>query len=108
VAHIDLKDESFSVVIQKTGAEPVTVAVDLLETRLMFEDMEKRFPLERRDGLVYASRDFLRAAANELKEMGVTDATPTMAFQLWSRLGEVAEAVKKNTNEGSESDGSTG
>lgn len=97
MAQIDLKPESFQVAFKRDGVERVA-DLDVLDVRLMFEDMERKHTLERRDGNVYATRAFLSEVASELQKMGVDGATVSEAFQVWTRLSSVIEAIKKNTN----------
>ncbi|MFN4768939.1 MAG: hypothetical protein ACK5JL_02775 [Candidatus Kapaibacterium sp.] len=97
MAQIDLTSESFSVSYKRDGQER-NATLDVLEMRLVFEDLERKHALERRDGQVYATRAFLSDVASELQKMGVDGATVSEAFQIWTKLGSVIEAIKKNTN----------
>lgn len=106
MAPIELKDESFPVLLRRNGQEHY-VQLDLLETRLMFEDLEGKHSLRKENGKVYATREFLSEVASHLQEKGITEATPTMAYQLWTRMNEVYDAIKKNMLEESKSGGSS-
>lgn len=97
MAQIDLTPESFSVSYKRDGQERHAV-LDVLEMRLLFEDLEAKHTLARRDGKVYATRAFLADAASELQKIGIEGATVSEAFQIWTNLGNVVESIKKNTN----------
>jgi hypothetical protein len=96
---IEVRDDSIEVLIKRQSEPPNSVAVDLLELRMLVEELEAKHPMKREKGMVYATREFLRDLATQLKEIGVEGATPSMAFQLWSKLSEAVEALKKNTLE---------
>jgi hypothetical protein len=93
---LELSDESVQLVVKRGGAEGEPISVDLLEARLLCEELEAKHKLETRDGMMHATREFLRDLAAGLNEMGI-DATPSIAAQLWTRLASVIEDLKKNT-----------
>ena len=97
MAQIDLTSDSFSVAYKRDGQER-TAFLDVLEMRLLCDELEARHTLERKNGQVYATRAFLADVASELSKMGVEGATVYEAFQIWSKLGTVIEAIKKNTS----------
>lgn len=104
---LELQDDSIAVVVKRGDVESKPYAVDLLELRLLVEELEEKHQLPIVDGRVQASRAFLRELAEGLQSMGVGDATPTVAAKLWQRLSEVVDALKKNTLEDAASLSST-
>lgn len=97
---IELEDaDGLEIVIKKTGQQPVTVTVDLLELRMVVEAVENRYELEEKDGMVLSTRPFLKELADEISDLiGVEDISISMAFALWSKLGTVLTDLKKNTD----------
>ena len=105
---IEVREDSIEVLIKRQSEPSTSVSVDLLELRMLVEELEAKHPMRREKGMVYATREFLRDLATQLNEIGVEGATPSMAFQLWSKLSEAVEALKKNTPEEQRSAKNTG
>jgi len=86
----------FNVVDDATG-EKKPSEIDVLVLKLACEALERMHNLEVADNKFVPTPEFLFGLSEKLKDLGVPDCTPTMAFQLWCAAGAQMETLKKNT-----------
>lgn len=94
---LEFTDELVQVGIKDATGEVKPVSIDVLELRLLCQDLENQFSLRREGTKVFATREFLAALRDQLKTMGV-NCSVNVAYQLWARLSEIEEGLKKNTD----------
>lgn len=94
---LEFTDELVQVGIKDASGQINAVSIDCLELRLLCQDLEQQHNLRREGTKVFATREFLMALRDQLKSMGINCST-NIAYQLWARLGEIEENLKKNTD----------
>ena len=97
---ITLKHGQFHFNVEMENGETVPATIDVLELKLLCEELEYKHHLEKNpDGSYKSSTDFLRDLAAQLALAGVPSPTVTLAYQLWHVAGAKLNELKKNIND---------
>jgi len=89
----------FKIRNRETGEE-TPHDLDVLVLRLTCEEAEATHNLQvNAAGEYIATAAFLVDLAGRITGLGISNCTPSLAFQLWSVSAREMEALKKNTNE---------
>lgn len=87
-------DESKFSVCLRDGDTSRTIDLDLLETRLALESVERSHDIAAPGWTV--TPEFLRDLAAALAPLGLPDCSPTVAYQIWNGVVSAWADVKKN------------
>ena len=92
----DMADGQFHFTVNGTNER----AVDVISLRLAVEEAEAKHRLDKDEaGNLRPTATFLASLAGLLKEAGLPDCTPSLAYQLWCVSGGLMDGLKKNTSE---------
>jgi hypothetical protein len=94
---LEFTDELVQVGIKDASGNVNAVSIDCLELRLLCQSLEQQYNLRREGTKVFATREFLTGLREQLKSMGINCST-NIAYQLWARLADIEEGLKKNTD----------
>jgi hypothetical protein len=103
---LQFQDETVEVGIKRPDGEVRPVKLDVLELRLLCQELERKHSLKREGLKVFATRDFLNDFKSQLATMGI-EASVNVAYQIWARAQEITDQLKKNTDSTQPSPSST-
>ncbi len=99
MARIELESDHEVEIVVKNGQEAdKVVSVDLMDLRLVVEQIERRHNLTVDNGRIIGTREFFVDLSRVLAaDLGIEGLSTRQVHQLWVKLSDVTEALKKNT-----------
>jgi len=94
---LEFKDELVEVGIKDASGNVTAVQIDCLELRMLCQELELKHNLRREGTKVFANREFLADMREQLQLLGIKVST-NIAYQLWARMAEIEEGLKKSTD----------
>ena len=93
-----LGDGSLAFRVKRADGSEQALSIDLLILKLTCQQCEEDHDLQVVNGRINPTPRFLKDLAERLGEFGVTNCTPSLAWQLWLASIEQMEQLKKTTS----------